>query len=396
MTEAQEVQLGEQAFGFQQQAAGGQYVIDPDLSAYVATIGRKLAKYSTRSHLPYEFVVLNDSTPNAWALPGGKIAINRGLLNVLKNEAELAAVLAHEIVHADAAHSAQSVSLGQGISLLQVGADIILQSNVPSSVGQQVGQLAIGGLGAAGQATYSRSKELEADEYGIRYMVAAGYDPQAAVTLQQTFVALSGGRQAGFARYFQSHPPSIERVRANEQLAWSYPGGGVLGESAYRLQTSKLRQRQPAYEKGDKARSALSQKDYKTALALAESAIKLEPAEASFYETKGIALENLNRSKDALTAYDKSVQLNGNYYSPLLRRGLLNKRLQSNTRAKEDLLASAELAPSQLAYFSLGELEESFNNCRQAKVYYDRAAKARGEHTQAAQQRLAALQLRCK
>ena len=90
-------------------------------------------------------------------------------------------------------------------------------------------------------------------------MVAAGYDPKAAVTLQETFVQLSGAQQAGFARYFQSHPPSIDRVRANEQLAWSYPRGGFLGEAEYRLQTAKLRQRQPAYDKADKSDHRLGQ-----------------------------------------------------------------------------------------------------------------------------------------
>ena len=393
MSESQEVQLGETYYGRQQQSAGGKYVIDPDLNAYVSTIGRKLAKHSKRAHLPYEFVVLNDSTPNAWALPGGKIAINRGLLSALKNEAELAAVLAHEIVHADAGHSAQAQAVG---TIIQVGQTLAGAALDSSGFGNAALQQGVGLAGLYGQTRHSRSKELEADEYGIHYMVAAGYDPKAAVSLQETFVRLSGGRQAGFAKYFQSHPPSIDRVRANEQLAWSYSSGGFVGQAEYELQTAKLRRRQPAYDQADKALVALGNDDYKTALALAEAAIKLEPREGSFYEIKGFALENLNRSKDALTAYDSAVRLNNGYYSPLLKRGLLNKRLQSNTRARDDLIASAQLAPSQIAYFNLGEIEEGFNNCSQAKTYFDRAAAANGEYTQAAQQRLAALQLRCQ
>ena len=91
--------------------AGGDYVADPAVQAYVQEVGAKLAAVSDRS-LPYEFAVINNSTPNAWALPGGKIAINRGLLTELDSEAELAAVLGHEIVHAAARHSAQSVQRG--------------------------------------------------------------------------------------------------------------------------------------------------------------------------------------------------------------------------------------------------------------------------------------------
>ena len=91
MSEAWEISTGKKHYATQQQAAGGKYSIDPDLTRYVQSVGKKLAKFSVRTHLPYDFVVLNDSTANAWALPGGKIAINRGLLIELHDEAELAA-----------------------------------------------------------------------------------------------------------------------------------------------------------------------------------------------------------------------------------------------------------------------------------------------------------------
>ena len=83
----------------------------PELTTYVNEVGQKLAAVADRK-LPYEFVVLNNSVPNAWALPGGKIAVNRGLLTELQNEAELAAVLGHEIVHAAARHGAKAQERG--------------------------------------------------------------------------------------------------------------------------------------------------------------------------------------------------------------------------------------------------------------------------------------------
>src|SRR4030095_12779353 len=90
---------------------GGDYVMDPALTIYVQKVGNRLAEASDRK-LPYEFHVLNNSVPKAWALPGGKIAVTRGLLIALKSESELAAVLGHEIVHAAARHSAQQMSRG--------------------------------------------------------------------------------------------------------------------------------------------------------------------------------------------------------------------------------------------------------------------------------------------
>lgn len=105
----QEIAIGEQQYAPSQQMQGGEYSIDPELTAYVKGVGDRLAAVSDRQ-LPYEFVVLNSSVPNAWALPGGKIAVNRGLLTELGSEAELAAVLGHEIVHAAARNAATTAA----------------------------------------------------------------------------------------------------------------------------------------------------------------------------------------------------------------------------------------------------------------------------------------------
>ena len=109
ISEQRELTIGAEQYSPSQQSQGGQFSVDPELTDYVQGVGQRLAEVSDRP-LPYEFVVLNNSVPNAWALPGGKIAVNRGLLSELNNEAELAAVLGHEIVHAAARHGAQARS----------------------------------------------------------------------------------------------------------------------------------------------------------------------------------------------------------------------------------------------------------------------------------------------
>ena len=115
-----EKKAGATLYAPMRQSQGGDYTLDRDLTRYVQSVGNRLAARARRKdELNFEFRVLNDSTPNAWALPGGKIAINRGLLTQLQSEAELAAVLAHEIVHADAAHGARAQSKGV---LTQIGA----------------------------------------------------------------------------------------------------------------------------------------------------------------------------------------------------------------------------------------------------------------------------------
>ena len=111
ISEAWELKTGKQQYAPARQSQGGDYLADEAVQAYVNEVGQKVAAVSDRK-LPYEFSVINNGVPNAWALPGGKISINRGLLTELDSEAELAAVLGHEVVHSAARHGAKGVERG--------------------------------------------------------------------------------------------------------------------------------------------------------------------------------------------------------------------------------------------------------------------------------------------
>src|SRR5690606_20059217 len=255
-----EVAIGEQQYAPSRQMQGGDYVTDPALTAYVAGVGQRMAEVSDRA-LPYEFVVLNSSVPNAWALPGGEIAVNRGLLLELDSEAELAAVLGHEIVHAAARHGAQSMQRGM---ILQ-GA--LLATAIATADSGNYSGLAIGAASIGAQLInqrHGRGAELESDLYGTRYMAEAGYDPQAAVALQQTFVRLSEGRgnEGWLAGLFASHPPSTERVERNRETVATLPAGGELGRDRYHAAIAGIVATRPAYEAHDEGRKALSERRY--------------------------------------------------------------------------------------------------------------------------------------
>src|SRR5690606_24843525 len=219
----QEIAIGEQQYLPSRQMQGGDYVVDRELTAYVSQVGQRLAAVSDRN-LPHEFVGLNNSVPNAWALPAGKIAVNRGLLMELDNEAELAAVLGHEIVHAAARHGALAMQRGLLLQGVLVAASVATSDDDYSN-------LAVGAASIGAQLInqrHGRDAELESDLYGMRYMSKAGYDPRAAVSLQETFVRLSQGQgeQGWLAGLFASHPPSQERVERNRQTAAQLPMGG--------------------------------------------------------------------------------------------------------------------------------------------------------------------------
>jgi len=355
VTIADELAMGEKNYAPLQQSEGGKYKVDPTLTPYVNAIGQKLAKVSDRN-LPYEFVVINNSVPNAWALPGGKIAINRGLLVELNNEAELAAVLGHEIVHAAARHSAQKIEKGMAlnIGLIALGATVGDEKHGDL-------MMVTGSIGAVLLTQkYSRDAESESDHFGMKYMVLAGYDPYSAVSLQETFVRLSkGNKQNWLEGLFASHPPSQERVDANRIFAKSlYRPGLKKNEKIFKRKIAHLIKTKPAYDKENEAYNAIKTKNYKKAMGLTNEAIKIEKNEAMFYALKGDIYSLQKNDKAAIPEYTRAIKLDDDFFYYYLRRGVTYKNLGSKDKAKLDLKKSMKLFPTKQAQNTLQALNK--------------------------------------
>lgn len=372
----QEVEIGQQNYAPMRQSQGGDFEVLPELSAYVSEVGQKLAAVSDRQ-LPYEFVVLNNSVPNAWALPGGKIAVNRGLLTTLENEAELAAVLGHEIVHAAARHGAKAQERG---TFMQIGMVAAQVGMAMSDTNPNVGNLLLQGAGLGAQMAmlkYGREAELEADEYGMQYMRAAGYDPKAAVTLQEKFVALSkqsGGNQGWLEGLFASHPPSEERVARNRERLGATGAGGDLGVERYQSKLAPLIKMKPAYDKADAALAAASKKDFNKAESLAREATKLVPQEARFEQLLGDLALAQKKPQAALPYYEKSIALDSSYFGAYLGGGVASYRLGNKVRAEEWLTRSMQLLPTAPASFYLGSIAKEQGNYDRALQMFKAAA----------------------
>jgi predicted Zn-dependent protease len=216
MSEAQEVSLGARA----DQDIKKQYSLYDlkGLQAYVESVGQKLAQVSHRTGLSYRFTVLDSPEVNAFALPGGYIYITRGLIAYLNSEAELAAVLGHELGHVTARHGVRQASAAQGTDLLLniLGA---VSPAMRSSGLQNVSGLLVGALLSG----YGREHELEADRIGAEYLARAGYDPQAMIRvigvlknheLFDAEVAKQEGRQPrAYHGLFASHPDNDTRLK---------------------------------------------------------------------------------------------------------------------------------------------------------------------------------------
>ena len=388
VSEEKEIAMGQQNYVPARQQQGGDYVIDPELTAYVQSVGNKLAAVSDRK-LPYEFVVLNDSVPNAWAMPGGKIAFNRGLLYELNSEAELAAVLSHEIVHAAARHGAKSMESGM---LLQ-GASVLAAAATQNT---RYGQLAVGGAQLSSQlisTKFGRDDESEADKYGMLYMKRAGYDPRAAVTLQETFVRLSQGQKSDFIKgLFASHPPSDQRVADNQTTLAELGAGGEWGREIYAQKVGHLKATKAAYENYDQGVHSLPNDPNKAAL-LAKQAIAIEPREARFQELLGDVSLAQKNNQAALGFYDKAIKMQPDYFRPHVQSGIALNNLGRKAEAEKALVQSNALLPTATSHYLLGQLAEGRGDVAAAMQNYQVAASSDSGVGQSSNARLLQLDL---
>ncbi len=220
ISEQEEIALGQQSDG-QIQAQFGIYD-DASLESYVRTVGAGLISGTHRPNLPYKFTVLDSPVVNAFAVPGGYIYVTRGILALMNSEAELAAVLGHEIGHVNARHSVRRMSEMQ---LAQIGLAL------GSAVSEKFARLS--GVAGIGMQLlflkFSRSDEREADALGIVYSRSAGYDPGEVIpffTALEKMGDLSGGQS--LPGFLSTHPLTAERIQNAKNMM--EPGDASLAK----------------------------------------------------------------------------------------------------------------------------------------------------------------------
>ena len=211
-------------------AFGGAYE-DDELAFYVTNLVARLAAQSELAGDELRVTVLNSPVVNAMALPGGYVYVTRGLLALAPDEAALASVMAHELGHVTARHSAERQTQSIGASIATLGVAILTGSRQAAQLAQQGGQLYL--------LSYSRDQEREADALGSRYMKAAGYDLYAQADMFESMGALekyetekSGGNAA--PQILRSHPLSAERSEtARKKAEIAGTGGTTRNKAAY-------------------------------------------------------------------------------------------------------------------------------------------------------------------
>lgn len=227
VSEQQEIELGRETDQQVIQQLG--LYPDEDLQRYVDAVGQRLAADSERPELPWTFRVVDDASVNAFALPGGFIYLTRGIMTHFNNEAEMAAVLGHEIGHVTARHSVQMISRQQ-LTSLGLGLGMIF---VPEL--RNYGDLAQTGLGLL-FLKYGRDAERQADDLGLRYMAGEGYDPHQMPAVFQTLERVSQVQGQGrLPSWLSSHPAPADRARriSGEVATLAAAGEGTIDRAEY-------------------------------------------------------------------------------------------------------------------------------------------------------------------
>ena len=228
MTAQQEVALGLQAAPSMEQQYGG---IHPDqqAGAAVSRIGRQIVQSTKASQTPYQFqfhLLADENTSNAFALPGGQVFITAGLLKNLKTEGEVAGVLAHEIGHVVARHSAAQIAkskLTQGLS----GAAAIAAYD-PDRPGTAAGAAAAAMVSKLLTLRYGRQDELEADKLAVEFTPQAGYDPRAMIKVMEILDQEAGGSNP--PEFLSTHPNPENRIgHLQQEISAEFPGGVPAG-----------------------------------------------------------------------------------------------------------------------------------------------------------------------
>lgn len=289
---------------------------DEGLNSYIKQVGKNIASTTHRPNLPYSFQCVNAAYVNAYAFPGGSIAATRGILVNLNNEAELAALLGHELGHVNARHTAEQMSKGVLTSALVGGIAVYAgkKNSTYGKIAEGIGMIGSGML----IASYSRDNEREADALGMEYMVKAGYSPVGFIGLMDMLKKLSHHKPGSIELMFSTHPMSDERYNTaaeNARNIYGYSPKLPVYRERYMDNTAKLRAMKAAIEEMQNGDSEMAKQNYNNAEAHFQKALALVPRDYAALAMMSKCLliqgkynEALKYAETAKNVYPKEAQ----------------------------------------------------------------------------------------
>lgn len=346
----QERKLGESVV--RQIRASGAYLNDPEVNGYLNELGNRLVTAIPGAQFDFEFFAVNDPAINAFALPGGFVGVNTGLILLAQTESELASVLGHEITHVTQHHIARSIDNQKDALLMQLGAlaAAVLASRSHSSSSGDMTSAAIAasqGLAIQNQINFTRQNEEEADRLGFERTYAAGFDPTAMASFFQRLQKSSIWFEGNSPSYFHDHPETYQRIAEAQARSFTKPFRQVPDSLDFQMVRALLKSYEGTpreavaffregiaehkYNNEIAARyglvaSLLRAQDYKKAQAELESLEKTAPPHPMIDAMAGQVLmqsgqlkQAIARYQAALVHYPRKMQLVYDYPEALLK-----------------------------------------------------------------------------
>lgn len=282
--------------------------LDPELNEYIQSLGTQLIAAGSASKLGFTFLLVQNSAINAFAAPGGIVAVNTGLLLTVQNESELAGVMAHEIAHVAQRHLARTYANAGSINLT-TALGMLASILAGAYGGGDIGSAALmSSMAASAQAqlAFSRANEQEADRVGIRLLAAADFDPQGMPAFLQKLHQYTQLNAGAVPEYLSTHPVTLSRVIDTSSRAAQYSGSFVKDSTRFQFAKARAlaRSTDPStlisrYEEADRAGKANNTTDpYAYALALTRAGAPARAIEV---------LQTIEQNEDTAVAIDLAL-----------------------------------------------------------------------------------------
>ncbi|MGC9080086.1 beta-barrel assembly-enhancing protease [Sulfurihydrogenibium sp.] len=353
----QEIQIGQKVVPEAINQNGGLYP-DQEVQSYIRNLGYKIAAHSPRK-VDYQFYLVNSKEINAFALPGGPVFVNRGLILILDNESELAGVMAHEIGHITARHHARFLEKTYGMNLLLNILAVATSNSQYQQVILQLAQVSAGLL----QLKYSRDQENEADALGVRFAYEAGYDPRGLITTFEKFKAME---KVNAPSWLLTHPLPEDRIKNVAYLIQTkYPEKLLLKKDSEEFQRikKKLMSTVASYEAVENAKENIKNRNFSVALTNLNKAISIFPNNNEAYTYRALTYYNLKEYQKAYLDALKAYNIDKSYFLPRLILGASLVKLNNYREAIAVLEDARKLIDSNPdLYYFLGVSYQELGN----------------------------------
>jgi predicted Zn-dependent protease len=283
---------------------------DKEVQQYIENLGKKIASHTPRK-LNYKFYVVNTEAINAFALPGGFIFVNRGLILALNNESQLAGVLAHELAHVNARHHARFLEKMYGLNILMNIAAVFAYQTRYGNILMEFGKIGAQLMSLK----WSRSQESEADKLGVKFSYNAGYDPRG---LLETFYIFKKESNIKQPEWLLTHPLPDTRIKQVEKLISKLDLNRPLIKDSPRFHKikEKIKKTKLSFDLYYKAKEKLIKKNKTAALNLINQSLKLYPENNASLTMKAYILLTDEKFEEGTQYAVKASKIDNLFFRP--------------------------------------------------------------------------------